>query len=109
MNSQQSLAGNGTHVLMITNHGVHEWDVIPGLPDTGGQNVYVNQFTEALIAQGFVVTIVNRGGYTHPETGIPQRGEVMHPTGRARILYICLLYTSPSPRDQRGSRMPSSA
>ena len=27
-----------------------------------------------------------------------------------RVLpYICLLYTSPSPRDQRGSRMPSSA
>ena len=26
------------------------------------------------------------------------------------ILYcFCLLYTSPSPRDQRGSRMPSSA
>ena len=25
------------------------------------------------------------------------------------ITYICLLYTSPSPRDQRGSRMPSSA
>ena len=24
-------------------------------------------------------------------------------------LEICLLYTSPSPRDQRGSRMPSSA
>ena len=23
--------------------------------------------------------------------------------------YYCLLYTSPSPRDQRGSRMPSSA
>ena len=23
--------------------------------------------------------------------------------------YSCLLYTSPSPRDQRGSRMPSSA
>ena len=25
------------------------------------------------------------------------------------FIYICLLYTSPSPRDQRGSRMPSSA
>ena len=25
------------------------------------------------------------------------------------LLMICLLYTSPSPRDQRGSRMPSSA
>ena len=36
--------------------------------------------------------------------------------GRAKILFdegaevtCCLLYTSPSPRDQRGSRMPSSA
>ena len=30
---------------------------------------------------------------------------------RPRIIYTrtCLLYTSPSPRDQRGSRMPSSA
>ena len=25
------------------------------------------------------------------------------------LLLACLLYTSPSPRDQRGSRMPSSA
>ena len=25
------------------------------------------------------------------------------------LVYSCLLYTSPSPRDQRGSRMPSSA
>ena len=25
------------------------------------------------------------------------------------FLWDCLLYTSPSPRDQRGSRMPSSA
>ena len=27
----------------------------------------------------------------------------------AAASYDCLLYTSPSPRDQRGSRMPSSA
>ena len=27
----------------------------------------------------------------------------------AEQLKVCLLYTSPSPRDQRGSRMPSSA
>lgn len=77
-----------THVLMITNHGVHEWDVVPGLPDTGGQNVYVNQFTEALVAQGYRVTIVNRGGYPHPTTGEPQAGIRMHPSGRARILYL---------------------
>ena len=30
-------------------------------------------------------------------------------TGLGTISVICLLYTSPSPRDQRGSRMPSSA
>ena len=29
-------------------------------------------------------------------------------SNRAKV-YSCLLYTSPSPRDQRGSRMPSSA
>ena len=29
--------------------------------------------------------------------------------GMARHSFTCLLYTSPSPRDQRGSRMPSSA
>ena len=43
---------------------------------------------------------------------------VMHYEGRGgpvdlaearRLLGLCLLYTSPSPRDQRGSRMPSSA
>ena len=30
-------------------------------------------------------------------------------TGYVLLAYFCLLYTSPSPRDQRGSRMPSSA
>ena len=29
--------------------------------------------------------------------------------GKFKMAYSCLLYTSPSPRDQRGSRMPSSA
>jgi glycosyltransferase involved in cell wall biosynthesis len=77
-----------THVLMVTNHGVHEWKVIPGLPDTGGQNVYVNQFSEALVAQGYRVTIVNRGGYPNPSTGRPQVGTRYHPSGHARILYL---------------------
>ena len=31
------------------------------------------------------------------------------PHMNGRRVYHCLLYTSPSPRDQRGSRMPSSA
>ena len=28
---------------------------------------------------------------------------------KSKVTGTCLLYTSPSPRDQRGSRMPSSA
>lgn len=79
---------NRTHVLMITNHGMHQWKVIPGLPDTGGQNVYVNQFTEALVDQGYRVTIVNRGGYAHPVTGEMQTGVRFHPSGHARIVYL---------------------
>ena len=34
------------------------------------------------------------------------RADSEHPTDRA---YVCLLYTSPSPRDKRQPRMPSSA
>ena len=29
--------------------------------------------------------------------------------GKVKLIYICLLYTSPSPRDRTRSRMPSSA
>ena len=32
-----------------------------------------------------------------------------YPPSPDAIVFFCLLYTSPSPRDQRGSRMPSSA
>ena len=42
------------------------------------------------------------------ELGIRQREEYFTTVG-ADGLTACLLYTSPSPRDQRGSRMPSSA
>ena len=82
------LQSGRTHVLMITNHGVHEWAVVPGMPDTGGQNVYVNQFTEAMVTQGYRVTIANRGGYPHPKTGEMQTGVVYHPSGYARIIYL---------------------
>ena len=36
-------------------------------------------------------------------------GDIVVWGGVDRLRYHCLLYTSPSPRDQRGSRMPSSA
>ena len=35
--------------------------------------------------------------------------DAVHPETKERGYYICLLYTSPSPRDLSTSRMPSSA
>ena len=75
------------HVLMITNHGIHEWKITPGLPDTGGQNVFVNRFTAQLAQEGFKVTIVNRGGYPHPLTGELRRG-THYRDPHQRILYL---------------------
>lgn len=81
------LASPRKHVLMITNHGIQQWDVIPGLPDTGGQVVFVNHCTEALARIGFKVTIVNRGGYPHPATGEWRRG-IHYRDEHQRIVYL---------------------
>ena len=62
------------HILMITNHGVQEWNMDPGLPDTGGQVAFVNELSHVLAQFGFRVTIVNRGGYPHPATGEMRTG-----------------------------------
>ena len=43
----------------------------------------------------------------HIEEGYLEQG--LSKEEAARRAWACLLYTSPSPRDQRGSRMPSSA
>ena len=48
-------------------------------------------------------------GVKNKETLIPKLCN-LYKLNKENIAYIgCLLYTSPSPRDQRGSRMPSSA
>ena len=51
-------------------------------------DVLKEQYNEKLKIEGILLTMYDR---------------------RLRMANICLLYTSPSPRDQRGSRMPSSA
>lgn len=61
------------HILMDT-HGIHQWQVVPGLPDTGGQNVFINQMTDTLVNLGYRVTIANRGGYHHPTSGVLLEG-----------------------------------
>ncbi len=81
------LSSDKRHILMITNHGMHRWEFIPGLPDTGGQNVFVNQFTEVLADLGYKITIVNRGGFEHPVTKEVHTG-VRYKDKNQRILYI---------------------
>ena len=47
--------------------------------------------------------------YVVNNTTISLSGDGYGVTGLTPVISTCLLYTSPSPRDQRGSRMPSSA
>ena len=42
-------------------------------------------------------------------TGAVLQGTNLNSHITSTLSNVCLLYTSPSPRDQRGSRMPSSA
>lgn len=84
---QAFLSSSRPHLLMLTIHGIHQWEVLPGLPDTGGQNVFVNQFSQALADEGFKITIVNRGGYAHPLTGKLRVG-THYKDDYQRILYL---------------------
>ena len=48
--------------------------------------------------------------HNYGQSTIGNRADIERvPVESLRTFYNCLLYTSPSPRDQRGSRMPSSA
>ena len=64
-----------------------------------------------------MIELINSGRAPITEPDLDMLLQAALRTGRFRAhaepttadVYICLLYTSPSPRDQRGSRMPSSA
>ena len=47
--------------------------------------------------------------FEQPNLDNPNEGHLYFDPGDGRLITICLLYTSPSPRDKRQSRMPSSA
>ena len=53
--------------------------------------------------------VVYRMGMSNTRDGARQLVSHKHITVNGRIVNICLLYTSPSPRDVEESRMPSSA
>ena len=72
------------------------------------QRGYNGLFSFTALGAGGVDKII----WTQPIRGpsmLTLRGKGYHRIFDLQQQYDCLLYTSPSPRDQRGSRMPSSA
>ena len=88
-------AANLTYNLSAVKTDVdHEMDDLVWTVEAVDQCVYTNYFSTSIVGDELVFDLI-------PDA-----------TTNAKdweIDYLCLLYTSPSPRDQRGSRMPSSA
>ena len=100
----------GTNDLTQTTIGLSRDDFNSFMPDytqfdllEGNPFKYLNTYVKELIA-----TAVRRGTLTRPKLEKGLCGE--HGAVPENIKFcICLLYTSPSPRDRTRSRMPSSA
>jgi glycosyltransferase involved in cell wall biosynthesis len=76
-------------VLLITWHGIHELDIFPGLPDTGGQNIYVQNMARQIhdLCDCRVI-ILNRGGFTHPYTERMREGMSKDPDRELYVLHV---------------------
>ena len=61
--------------------------------------------TQAAMFRGFEKIMEGKD----PQSGLIVTPRICGICGGSHLYCACLLYTSPSPRDQRGSRMPSSA
>ncbi len=69
--------GDRKLVALITNHGfAGPSPPIGNAPDTGGQNVYVNDLAMALEEVGYEVFIFTRGGFPEYQTDLLRQGEV---------------------------------
>lgn len=76
-------------VLLITWHGIHELDIFPGLPDTGGQNIYVQNMAEQIHdLYNCRVTVLNRGGFVHPYTERMREGTSKDPQRELYVMHV---------------------
>ena len=87
------------------------------LPIAGNAQSYTSSWQQEVWLPGFAVSLIYVSyAYTGWNSAAYITGEIEDPKNNlpkalilSTLLVTCLLYTSPSPRDQRGSRMPSSA
>ena len=89
-------SGSLRNVIILANFNVTNQSITPNFPFTG---TWYNLMDDSSI------TVTST---TAPIT-IPAGEFRIFGNQLATLSNNCLLYTSPSPRDQRGSRMPSSA
>jgi len=79
---------NKPNLALITNHGYGGVDIpVGGAPDTGGQNLYVNAYAEALDNLGYKVTIYARGGFPFFESDKIRDGQEFL-TPNVRYIYV---------------------
>jgi hypothetical protein len=79
---------NRKKVALITNHGYAGPNPpIGNAPDTGGQNVYVNDLARALEEVGYEVFIFTRGGFPDYHSDIMREGEARM-SDNSRYVYI---------------------
>ena len=69
----------------------------------------LGQLSSAFNYSWTVDTKINTPTFTKTPSKISNEVDASFEIGNLDSDIACLLYTSPSPRDQRGSRMPSSA
>ena len=100
------LAGNTSE--MVSSNGI-KVDTQAPTSDVVIANEYYNQFywDQAIHIQGSAMDGTDESGLLSVEITIQNATNGNYYNGDG--WRSCLLYTSPSPRDQRGSRMPSSA
>lgn len=76
-------------ILIVTWHGIHELDIFPGLPDTGGQNIYVQNMAEKIHDRYECrVVILNRGGFVHPYSKRMREGMMKDPERELYVLHV---------------------
>ena len=105
-NSSAVYFNNWSQCIELTGNSsnyVAKWDY-NWLPRNNGDEFAVKSYPQVYYGRK---TQYNVSG-TVAETGLPARTNTM-PQFWVEYDYSCLLYTSPSPRDKRQSRMPSSA
>ena len=88
------------------------------VPEEKDNKLYFKSDSDALIAKGLVTLIASIYSDEEPKDIVNSEidlmeefelGVILSPARRNGAFSICLLYTSPSPRDVEESRMPSSA